>query len=109
MVVEVVDVSLSKEPNNKVEDLSAVTDMKDVSAMKETTDAEVKQSNRTTILQVVNSISFVICMVLNATAQKFTQKLSDISDDWDIAIQPKGWAFSIWGFIYTFVAIFALY
>ena len=42
MVVEVVDVSLSKEPNNKVEDLSAVTDMKDVSAMKETNDAEVK-------------------------------------------------------------------
>jgi benzodiazapine receptor len=49
-------------------------------------------------------------MVLNSTAQNFSSaSLSDISYERNIVIQPAGYAFAIWGIIYTLVAIFAVY
>jgi hypothetical protein len=33
----------------------------------------------------------------------------DISDQWDLRIMPAGWAFSIWGIIFTLLGVFVGY
>lgn len=38
-----------------------------------------------------------------------TYSLRDVSDIWNVRLRPAGWAFSIWGLIYTLFGIFVLY
>jgi hypothetical protein len=37
------------------------------------------------------------------------ESLSDITDFWTAPLDPKGWAFSIWGIIYTLLGMFVFY
>jgi len=49
-------------------------------------------------------------MVVNAlanTVSRRTQK--EIVAEWDIKISPAGWAFSIWGIIYSMITVFVVY
>jgi len=64
----------------------------------------------TAMLKKANDYSYIIAIIANATQPLFSKKsLADITDEWDIKIAPAGWAFSIWGVIYTMLAGFVYY
>jgi len=47
---------------------------------------------------------------MNAFSQLFMEyDLSEVTAMWEPPISPNGWAFSIWGVIYTFFGIFVVY
>jgi benzodiazapine receptor len=49
-------------------------------------------------------------MLFNGFATQVAQKsLSGITDQWNIANSPAGYAFSIWGIIYTLLAFYTVY
>ena len=61
-------------------------------------------------LKIVNCVCFVICMAFNGFAQKLAAKsLAEQTDYWNVANAPAGYAFSIWGVIYTLLAFFTVY
>ena len=63
-----------------------------------------------TTLQVLNVVSFVICISLNGYAASVgNESLGEISKQWDIKIDPAPWAFSIWGLIYSLILVFVVY
>ena len=60
--------------------------------------------------QIVNAISFGICIVLNFTAKKWMKTdLQDIVKIWNVPVTPSGVTFAIWGIIYLFLTGFAVY
>lgn len=70
----------------------------------------VRSSCETTMLQAGNVAAFLIAMILNGLASSIAPKsLTQISSETDVRIQPAGYAFSIWGLIYTLLAIFVVY
>ena len=49
-------------------------------------------------------------MISNGFAQQVSPKtLNDISNFYDSKVQPSGYAFAIWGIIYTMLLIFTIY
>ena len=49
-------------------------------------------------------------MIFNATAPTLGPvSLRHITDEWDLPIAPANWAFSIWGLIYTLLAIWTVH
>jgi len=62
------------------------------------------------ILRIGNVSAFVIAMIVNATSNQFSKATQPaIVAEWDVKISPSGWAFSIWGVIYTLLAGFTVY
>ena len=37
------------------------------------------------------------------------ESLADVTKYWNLPVDPAGWAFSIWGVIYTLLGIFTFY
>jgi hypothetical protein len=37
------------------------------------------------------------------------ESLRDVTDYWNLPVDPDGWAFSIWGLIYTLLGFFTFY
>lgn len=65
-------------------------------------------------LMVVNFLVFLITCVFNGLAGAgpnavFHHSTSNISDKYNLQITPAGWTFSIWGFIYAYMAIWILF
>lgn len=67
-------------------------------------------------LTVFTAVAFIINAALNALASNpqasgglYTQSTGNISDKYYIEITPAGWTFSIWGFIYTWQALWIVY
>lgn len=63
---------------------------------------------RPRILPIVNVSTFIVTAVINILgAQGVLANVAtgDVSDKFSTAITPKGWAFSIWGVIYTIIAL----
>lgn len=67
----------------------------------------------TFMLATLSLSVFVIKIVLNALAglgfMPFKQSVANVSDKFDLDITPAGWAFSIWGLIYTWNAAYIVY
>jgi len=62
------------------------------------------------MLKHVNVWAYIICIAANAwSAVASANPLPKITDEWDIKIAPAGWAFSIWGVIYTLIGGFVYY
>lgn len=73
------------------------------------------------ILTIISVIAYIVTMVLNAFAggssrPSFLKDLygnnlstGDVSDRYSTDITPAGWAFSIWGVIYTWQALWLVY
>jgi hypothetical protein len=62
------------------------------------------------LLKHANDYSFVIAMIANGWSAAFSKNpLPKITDEWDIKVAPAGWAFSIWGLIYTLLGGFVYY
>ena len=61
-------------------------------------------------LQILNVVGFVACMVFNGLASSLNKSsLKQISGQWDLRLQPAGYAFAIWGIIYLLMMIFTVY
>jgi len=68
------------------------------------------EKSKVDILRVANGSAFVIAMILNATAQNFSKATNaEVVAQWQVKIAPAGWAFSIWGIIFTLLAGFTIY
>ena len=67
--------------------------------------------NQTDLLKHANDYSFLFAMIFNGGAANLLSKksLPAITDEWDIKVAPAGWAFSIWGVIYTLLGGFVYY
>jgi translocator protein len=66
--------------------------------------------NQQLILQILNVSGFLIAMVFNGASQAvMPYSLSDITNQWDARIDPAGYAFSIWGLIYSLLGVFTVY
>ena len=73
---------------------------------------EITLDRNDNTLKVANSTLFMACMLMNYLSTmgivgRATQK--EISAEWHVIIQPKGWAFSIWSVIFLLQAIFVIY
>lgn len=61
-------------------------------------------------IQILNVVGFAIAMVFNGISPYFAAaSLPDITDRWDVRIEPAGYAFAIWGLIYSLLAVFVVY
>lgn len=66
--------------------------------------------SRVDILRLANGSAFAIAMIVNATSNFFSKATQpEIVAEWDVKLSPSGWAFSIWGVIYTLLAGFTVY
>lgn len=62
------------------------------------------------LLQVTNVGAFGVAMLLNGLSPVIMpNSLSEITDGVDSLIAPDGFAFSIWGLIYSLIGIFVIY
>jgi len=57
-------------------------------------------------LRVGNVVSFVLCLAANATVGK---DIGKVSRNYTTNLNTDGWAFSIWGLIYTMITGFVIY
>ena len=72
--------------------------------------APMVDQSRKKKLQVLNTVGFIIAMIANGFAQELSPKnLNEISNFYDIKVQPSGYAFAIWGIIYSLLLIFTVY
>lgn len=63
-----------------------------------------------TIRQIITVIATLVPIVLNRFSGFITGKSVDaISDRFPVPVTPAGWAFSIWGIIYTGFIAFAIF
>ncbi|XP_030622998.1 uncharacterized protein LOC115806441 [Chanos chanos] len=64
-------------------------------------------------LIIIFVLGFVVTMVFNVLAgpgvAPFEQTTSNVSAKYDTEITPSGWTFSIWGVIYTWLAVMLIY
>ena len=61
-------------------------------------------------LQIANVSVYVFAMIYGKIQDKFnklTQK--EVVQKWDVKLTPAGWAFAIWGLIYTMIGVFVVY
>jgi translocator protein len=49
----------------------------------------------------------VVSNNLSMKYSKYTNK--EVSDQWNLRLTPAGWAFAIWGIIYSLLMVFAIY
>ena len=62
------------------------------------------------MLQAANVVSYIICIILNGFAAVLGKaSLADITNEWAIRINPAGYAFGIWGLIYSLILVFVIY
>jgi len=69
------------------------------------------------VLQIANCIGFIIAMLFNFGAPLLSSSIpssneAEVSAEVQsvkILLQPAGYAFSIWGLIYTLVFVFVIY
>ena len=62
------------------------------------------------MLRIINPITYALCITMNGlSATIMPTSLDTISNDTAIALQPAGWAFSIWGIIYCLLGVFVVY
>ena len=62
------------------------------------------------VLMVANDHSYIFAMIANGLNAKYSaHPLDKITDEWNIKIAPAGWAFSIWGIIYTMLGGFVYF
>jgi hypothetical protein len=51
-----------------------------------------------------------VCLLFNALSTKISKYTPvEITDQWNLRISPSGYAFSIWGIIYTLLLVFTVY
>jgi hypothetical protein len=61
-------------------------------------------------LQILNVVGYALAMLLNGLSPVIMpNSLVEITDGVDARISPDGWAFSIWGLIYTLLGVFVVY
>ena len=61
-------------------------------------------------LQIMNVLGFSFAMLLNfLSPYVMPTSLSEITDTVDIRIAPAGYAFAIWGLIYSLLGVFVVY
>jgi len=77
------------------------------------TPEEVDPTNQI-ILQVANVCAFAVAMFFNFASQYITQytsseDLASIGEKYDLTITASGYAFSIWGVIYSLMGLFVIY
>jgi len=69
--------------------------------------------NRQFFFQVINVVAFAVTIVVNALAGSTTViggvTSAQISDLYQTLVTPAGFTFSIWGIIYTLLALFMVY
>ncbi|XP_064643916.1 uncharacterized protein LOC135497867 [Lineus longissimus] len=78
--------------------------------------AEYKHSPLGIILIVGAAVAFIITAIFNGASGSFGRdsgiflsSIGNLSDRYATEITPSGWAFSIWGFIYTWQALYLVY
>jgi translocator protein len=60
--------------------------------------------------QVINATAFVVSVTATYLANALMNvDLSQITEDYSLTISPAGWAFSIWGLIYSLITVFVVY
>ena len=58
----------------------------------------------------MNVGAFALTMVMNWVAQSvFPNTHPQIAEEWDLRMMPAGWAFSIWGIIFSLLGVFVGY
>jgi hypothetical protein len=64
-------------------------------------------------MQVINGIAFLMVLLINGfsatTSVGKSTDLGYITDKAKLSIAPDGWAFSIWGIIYSLIGCFTIY
>ena len=61
-------------------------------------------------IQIVNVFAFFVTVTINFSSQYFMpESLADVTAYWNLPVDPAGWAFSIWGLIYTLLGFFTFY
>lgn len=61
-------------------------------------------------MQIINVVGYVVMVLLNYLSQiYFPENLAEITAEWDLKITPAGYAFSIWGVIYSLLGVFMIY
>ncbi|KAJ3036126.1 hypothetical protein HDV00_003038 [Rhizophlyctis rosea] len=67
---------------------------------------------RIAIIRLINTLTFIAAIVVNALAAATTKingvETGDISDERRTMVTPADWAFSIWWLIYAFLALFTI-
>ena len=70
-------------------------------------------SNRQVFFQAVNIVAFIVTVAVNGLAGSTTLlggvTSADVSDMYPTLVTPAGFTFSIWGVIYTLLALFVVY
>jgi len=62
------------------------------------------------VLRHANDYSYIFAMLANGLDAVFSpHPLDKITDEWNVKIAPAGWAFGIWGIIYTLLGGFVFY
>lgn len=61
-------------------------------------------------LQYVNLIAYIVMALANNASMKYSKFTNkQVADQWNLRLTPAGWAFAIWGIIYTLLLVFAIY
>lgn len=62
-------------------------------------------------LKAAHAASYALCIVVNAGAALgwFGETNAEVSGKWPVPITPAGWAFSIWGLIFSLQGVGAVY
>ena len=61
-------------------------------------------------MQVINALAFVVMVLANNASMKYSKYTNkEVADQWNLRLTPAGWAFAIWGIIYTLLMVFAIY
>jgi len=74
---------------------------------------EVYMPDDIVLKQALNVAGFAIAMILNGISASmsttFGKTLPQITIEYPLHIDPSTWAFSIWGLIYSLLALFVVY
>lgn len=61
-------------------------------------------------IQILNVVGFGTAMLFNGLSANFMPAtLTEITDEIDARISPAGYAFAIWGLIYSLLGVFTVY
>ena len=72
-------------------------------------EGKVVDQSRMRKIQILNCLAFIANMVVSKLSSGPDNKQQFISEEYDLRIQPAGFAFSIWGVIYFLILIFVTY
>jgi len=63
-----------------------------------------------TIYQWLNLVGYIICVACNLLSQRVMPvTLASIAIKYDVRFDPATWAFVIWAFIYSSIAVYIVY